>query len=117
MRGMSRAHPSAGEIEGSALHPLLRRLRKKAGSKALMTLPSDRSYRWLFWCLALLGLTLDQASKYGVFAWLYNDGRGDTRAIIPGAFWLDAQFTHQRDPGDGVLGFLRTVGGDYQPKV
>lgn len=33
---------------------------------------SERSYRVLFWCLALLGLAADQASKYGVFAWLYN---------------------------------------------
>jgi lipoprotein signal peptidase len=30
----------------------------------------ERSYRILLWGLALLGLCLDQASKYGVFAWL-----------------------------------------------
>jgi signal peptidase II len=33
---------------------------------------TERSYRVLFWCLALLALAADQASKYGVFAWLYN---------------------------------------------
>src|SRR5947209_4911786 len=30
----------------------------------------ERSYRVLLWALALTGLVLDQASKYGVFAWL-----------------------------------------------
>jgi lipoprotein signal peptidase len=31
---------------------------------------TERSYRALLWALALTGLSLDQASKYGVFAWL-----------------------------------------------
>lgn len=31
---------------------------------------ADRSYRVLIWSLALVGLLLDQGSKYGVFAWL-----------------------------------------------
>jgi lipoprotein signal peptidase len=30
----------------------------------------ERSYRLLLWALALSGLCLDQATKYGVFAWL-----------------------------------------------
>jgi lipoprotein signal peptidase len=30
----------------------------------------ERSYRILLWSLALTGLLVDQASKYGVFAWL-----------------------------------------------
>jgi lipoprotein signal peptidase len=30
----------------------------------------ERSYRALLWALALTGLCLDQATKYGVFAWL-----------------------------------------------
>jgi lipoprotein signal peptidase len=30
----------------------------------------DRTYRVVLWSLALLGLMADQASKYGVFAWL-----------------------------------------------
>ncbi len=33
---------------------------------------SDRSYRVLLWGLALLGLCADQATKYGVFAWLHG---------------------------------------------
>jgi lipoprotein signal peptidase len=32
----------------------------------------DRSYRVLLWSLALVGLLADQASKYGVFAWLHG---------------------------------------------
>ena len=49
-----------------------------------MSTPAERSYRWLFWLLALVGLTVDQASKYGVFAWLYDAGRPNSRAVIPG---------------------------------
>src|SRR4051794_14933671 len=30
----------------------------------------ERSYRALLWGLALVGLAADQATKYGVFAWL-----------------------------------------------
>ena len=30
----------------------------------------ERSYRVLFWVLALTGLAADQATKYGVFSWL-----------------------------------------------
>jgi signal peptidase II len=30
----------------------------------------ERTYRIVLWILALTGLSLDQASKYGVFAWL-----------------------------------------------
>jgi lipoprotein signal peptidase len=35
---------------------------------------TERSYRLLFWCLALTGLLVDQASKYGIFAWLHGPG-------------------------------------------
>jgi signal peptidase II len=79
--------------------------------------PVERSYRWLFWCLALVGLALDQGSKYGVFYALYNDGRGDSRELIPGAFHLTTQFTTERDRGEGLLSPLRTWGGDQLPYV
>jgi lipoprotein signal peptidase len=78
---------------------------------------AKRSYRWLFWLLAILGLSLDQAGKYGVFAWLYNDGNGGTHEVIAGVFSLDAMFTKQRDPGQDALSPLRTVSGDVLPKV
>src|SRR5262249_57622815 len=76
----------------------------------------------LFWVLALVGFTVDQASKYGVFAWL-DDGKSSYphfppgRDIIPGAFKLEVQFTGERDPGEGVAGLLRTLYGDRLPKV
>jgi lipoprotein signal peptidase len=72
--------------------------------------------------LALLGFSVDQVSKYGVFAWL-DDGRTNHpqsppgRDIIPGALKLDVQFTGERDPGEGVAGRLRTLYGDRLPKV
>jgi signal peptidase II len=87
-----------------------------------MSTQAERSYRWLFWLLALVGFTVDQASKYGVFAWL-DDGKSSYpnsppgRDIIPGAFKLDVQFTGERDPGEGVAGLLRTLYGDRLPKV
>ena len=55
---------------------------------------AERSYRWLLVSLAVFGLTVDQASKYGVFRWLYNDGRGDQREVVPQWFRLIAQFDH-----------------------
>jgi signal peptidase II len=82
-----------------------------------MTPQAERSYRWLFWCLALVGFTLDQGSKYGVFLWLYNGGEGSQVDVIPGVFHLTAQFTHQSDAGDGLLAPLRTWGGEMLPYV
>lgn len=58
----------------------------------------DRSYRWVLFTLGLLGFVADQASKYGVFNWLYEPGRlVSSKEIIPGAFQLLVQF----EPGDG----------------
>lgn len=55
----------------------------------------ERSYRVLFWVLALVGLAADQASKYGVFAWLYGrEGQAYVMFKDPerGGFQLVAQF-------------------------
>ncbi|MCI0455356.1 MAG: signal peptidase II [Gemmataceae bacterium] len=82
-----------------------------------MTMQADRSYRWLFWCLALLGLVLDQATKYGVFAWLDNGNDTNSSAILPGAFWLDVRFSPQTETGEGLLATLRTLGHDRLPWV
>jgi lipoprotein signal peptidase len=71
----------------------------------------DRSFRGLFFGLALAGLLLDQASKYLVFQWLQND----SYVVIPEVFQLEA---HQ-DPSDSgrpmvnqgaLFGFLRNHG-------
>ncbi len=58
---------------------------------------AEPSYRRLLWSLVLLGTTLDQVSKYGVFKWLYPEavqtelspeGRWN---VVPGAFRLLAK--------------------------
>jgi lipoprotein signal peptidase len=83
---------------------------------------AERSYRWLFWGLVVLGLALDQGSKYGIFAALYDEALQDRDRqarveVIPGAFSLTASFTLDRDDGTGLLGPLRTWGGAYLPQV
>jgi lipoprotein signal peptidase len=55
---------------------------------------ADRTFRGLFWALALLGLLADQASKYGVFHWLQNDER---YLVVSGYFQLEAH--HETDNG------------------
>jgi lipoprotein signal peptidase len=82
-----------------------------------MTHPAERSYRWIFWSLALVGFAVDQGSKYRVFHELYNGGRGDSCDVIPGAFHITAQFTGVRDAGDSWLSPLRTWGGEVLPYV
>lgn len=76
-----------------------------------------KSYRTLFWTLAMVGLTLDLGSKYLVFGNLYNDGKGDEIEIIPGAFHVIAKFTHEVETGEGILPWLRTLGGKHVPHV
>jgi signal peptidase II len=55
----------------------------------------ERTYRFLFWALALVGLTADQASKYSVFAWL--EGKPHNQYVLfrsegDGGFQLVAAF-------------------------
>jgi lipoprotein signal peptidase len=79
------------------------------------------SYRWLLWGLALLGLFLDQGTKYGVFKWLHTEAQRTGKEcgeyeVIPNVFSLLAQF----DKGDKAghpLSALRTLGGDMRPRV
>jgi signal peptidase II len=77
----------------------------------------ERSYRGLLWGLALIGLVLDQSSKYLIFRWLYNGGQGGDFQIIPGAFELLAQFSPGQPGGDHALGALRTWSGNTLPRV
>lgn len=76
-----------------------------------------RSYRLLFWVLTLVGLTLDQGSKYLIFSHLYNQGEGGEIELIPGAFRIIAKFTYVRESGDGFLSHLRTLSGEHIPYV
>src|SRR5713226_681133 len=83
---------------------------------------AERSYRGLLWTLVLVGLSLDQFSKYTVFKWLYHDGAGGHYEVIPGAFRLLAQFRDPNDPknretGDTFGSWLRTLSGEVLPKV
>jgi lipoprotein signal peptidase len=56
---------------------------------------ANRSYRWLLFTLAIGGFVADQASKYGMFNWLYTQGQTvGQREVIPGAF----KFRTQYDP-------------------
>lgn len=78
---------------------------------------AERSYRVLLWVLALVGLTLDQSSKYAVFSWLGEKSEHEYvvfRTADKGGFQLVAQFESedagQRIPhvNQGALfGFLR----------
>jgi signal peptidase II len=92
-----------------------------------MTAAPERSYRWLFWTIALLGLCLDQGSKYGIFACL-RDGEYEQKGwraparlyaleVVPGMFQLDAQYLGQNDPGDNWRSPLRTISAPDLPKV
>jgi signal peptidase II len=77
-----------------------------------------RSYAPALWGLALAGLLLDQATKYGVFRWLYNEHRhGGEYEVVPGAFKFLAQLTDQREPSDRWLAPLRTLSGELLPRV
>ena len=94
---------------------------------------TDRSYRWLLWTLVLIGASLDQVSKYGVFKWLYNDGQGGNRLVIASAFEIVASYPPSaktgEDPGQppenhqaleqpkSTLALLRTWSGEKSPSV
>jgi lipoprotein signal peptidase len=87
----------------------------------------ERSYRAVLWTLAIVGLTLDQATKYGVFRWRYPDAVENARAdhsepwskyvIVPGAFEFLTQFTKTIESGDGFGAWLRTRSGSHLPRV
>jgi lipoprotein signal peptidase len=82
-----------------------------------MNAKAERSFRGLLWGLALVGLTLDQATKYGVFKWLYNGTDHGEYEVVPGKFQLLAQFTPERETGSSLWSALRTWSSDALPKV
>ncbi len=67
-------------------------------------MPIHRSYRWLFISLAVIALTLDLGSKYGVFAWLYHN----QQPVQQGAF---ETWTPVKAWGDNRDTFI--MGGRY----
>ena len=76
-----------------------------------------RSYRWLFWTLAVVGLALDQSSKYGLFRELDNDGTGGSIPVIPGAFFLDVPPSTSIPVPQDFLQPLRAWSGERMPNV
>ena len=79
---------------------------------------ANRSYRWLFWTLALCGLALDQGSKYGLFAGLYSEGQySGLITVVPGVFYLETTYSHLEDDGQGLLSALRKANGPKLPSV
>jgi len=103
-----------------------------------------RSYRWLLVLLAVVGLTADLTSKYGVFRWLYNDGKtlqegkfeswtvvapwhaedfpfiyGGRYDLVPGWFGFTAEYmpADKRQPCDCAFSKLQTWSAPLMPRV
>jgi lipoprotein signal peptidase len=78
----------------------------------------ERTYRWLLVSLAVVGLTVDLATKYGVFRWLYNSGAGTTSEVIPNWFQFIAQFDPTTAPApNSPLREMQTWSGETMPRV
>jgi signal peptidase II len=70
------------------------------------------------WTLALAGFAVDQASKYGIFYGLYDTGHESKISLLEGKFELSSQYLMgQQDSSQGLLHFLRTLGGETLPYV
>jgi lipoprotein signal peptidase len=88
---------------------------------------ADRTYRWLLLSLAVVGFAADQASKYGVFRWLYNNPSSQTtrqdppysftRQVVPGWLELIAQFDPQAPLCDCGFAGLQTWSAPIMPRV
>ncbi len=83
-----------------------------------------RTYRWLLVSLAVIGLSADQVSKYGVFRWLYNDGHfadrsgtGNASVIVPGWFDFIAQFDKESATCECGFSALQTWSAPVMPRV
>jgi lipoprotein signal peptidase len=78
---------------------------------------TERTYRGLLWALVLIGLVLDQSTKYVVFAWQYHDGMGGDYVVVDNCFELMTQFTGEAEAGTSLAAKLRTLSGVMQPRV
>jgi signal peptidase II len=75
----------------------------------------NRTYRALLFSLAAVTFVADQASKYGVFNALHEDGRrSGEKELIPGAFKLFVQFDPEAPPSENPL---VKWNGPVQPRV
>ncbi len=85
---------------------------------------ADRTYRWLLITLAVIGLSADQATKYGVFKWLYRDGEftdrsrtGNAHVLVPNWFEVIAQFDPDAPLCESGFSGLQTVSAPIMPRV
>ena len=80
---------------------------------------AERSFRWLLISLAVLGLAADQASKYGVFRWLYNDNDPSVNSVevVEGWFKLIAQYDPTTPICDCGFSALQTWSAPVMPRV
>jgi signal peptidase II len=86
---------------------------------------ADRTYRWLLISLAVIGLTADQVSKYGVFKWLYKGGQfadtsrtGNEYDVVPGWFKLISQFEPSTPTSSNpAVNGLQTWSAPEMPRV
>ena len=79
----------------------------------------QRSYRWLFLSLAIVGLATDQISKYGVFRWLYpgpTSYRGE-REVVEGWFKLTAEFDPTVPQCECAFNGLQSWSAPLMPRV
>lgn len=76
--------------------------------------PRPRSFAWLFWSVALLGLVVDQGSKYGIFFLRAHHWERENVVVLDGSikFHLVALLYDEPDPRTGPLAFLRTLSTD-----
>ncbi|MCE9533037.1 MAG: signal peptidase II [Planctomycetes bacterium] len=74
----------------------------------------QRSFRWLFISLALLGVSVDLASKYIVFRWLYNGTPSGSKELIPGVFRFHVDF---KTTGEVSECSLVKLNGPVPPRV
>lgn len=78
---------------------------------------NNRSFRKMLWMLAALGLAMDLGTKYVVFNWLSNEGRGGEHVVVPGAFRLIAQFTTEPIETGTWRESLQSYNGPALPRV
>ena len=76
-----------------------------------------RTYRWLLIGVATLGLTIDQASKYGMFHALYDGTPQGNRELIPGWFRFTAEYDRATEPGTGFIRELQLASAPVMPRV
>lgn len=81
-----------------------------------------RTFRWLLLGLGVVGLAADQASKYLVFRWLYNNGpldgsNANSFEIVPGYFKLIAQFNPSRKFCECGFSSLQSWSAPLMPHV